>query len=195
MRFILAKHCYTISTLQHVLGGYIVHNSCESFNNIVLKLITLSNSNMARARPRRAGLPQRSQKWRQTWRHTISLLFHIHCRLPFFFSYITTTLFLPTMEQQSLRRRGIFTSHSWHLWVFFTTHSWHHWQFQIWRRMEMFPTHSWLHWQFQIWRRRGGSHVTGEVEGGNFILGETITSPGICLTHYYLCHKGGSRKP
>ena len=44
-------------------------------------------------------------------------------------SYITT-LFFPTLEQQSLRRRGIFTSHSWQLWDIFTTHSWLHENFK-----------------------------------------------------------------
>jgi len=49
------------------------------------------------------------------------------------------------MKQQSLRRRGIVTSHSWYLWDIFTYHSWlHHFHlsqlatltFQIWRRRE-----------------------------------------------------------
>ena len=73
----------------------------------------------------------------------------------------------------------------------FPTHCWQHWLFQIWRRREIkvslltvgstdffkygaggkfFPTHCWQHWLFQTWRRRGGSHVTGEVEGVILLL-------------------------
>jgi hypothetical protein len=99
----------------------------------------------------------------------------------------------------SLPRRGIFTAHSLLFSAIFTAHIWQHWQFQIWRRREIkvslltvgstnffkygaggkfFPTHWWQHWLFQTWRPRGGSHVTGEVEGVILLLRKSLPPLG-----------------
>ena len=154
MRFILAKHYYTISTLLHVLGGYIVHKSCELF--------TVSNSNMARSRaPKvRACLPPAIGD--------VTSNLTAYCFPPFSLPLVIFTTYSWLHWQFQIWRRREFTFSL--LTVgnteyfkygaggkFFPTHSWQEW--------DIFTPHSWQHWYFQTWRRRGGSHVTGEWRG------------------------------
>jgi len=100
----ISKHYYTISTLQHVLGGYIVHKSRGSFNNIILNLSHFQiRIWRARVPKVRACLPQAIGE--------VASNITAYCFPPFPYSlsatillFILTTLFFPTLEQQSLRQ-------------------------------------------------------------------------------------------
>jgi len=66
MRFILRNLITPYRLCYACLGGYIVHKSCESFNNIVWNLSHFQ-IRIWRARAQGESMsPQRSEKWRQT---------------------------------------------------------------------------------------------------------------------------------
>ena len=129
------KHYYTISTLQHVLGGYIVHKSCGNFNHIILYLSHFQiRIWRARAPKVRACLPP------SDWRSVVKLngiLFPSFTLLTVAYrpslhtsrhnsSHTHTHTHTRWSNILSLPRRGIFTAHSLLFSAIFTAHIWQH---------------------------------------------------------------------
>ena len=160
----ISQHYYTISTLQHVLGGYIVHKSCGSFNNIVWTYHTFKFENGARGPKVRACLPPAIGE--------LASNLTAYYFPPFPYSLSATVLLFIHHDTIFPHAGSTISSPegNYHFSQLATEGHFHYSQLATLTISNMAPDG----WES---RDRGSG-------GGNFILEKTITSPGIHLTTY-----------